>query len=90
MGIIKNIENVFVDLRCNKVVMVWGYCFFKNETYFKVEYLNEIQAFVVETANYFEDAKQNLFEDDDLYSAALPNSELVALIKKDLIEYYGL
>ncbi|MPN44886.1 hypothetical protein SDC9_192453 [bioreactor metagenome] len=70
--------------------MEWGYCFFKNETYFKVEYLTEINHFVIETASYMQEARLNLFEDEDLYSTTLNNEELIESIRKDLIKYYGL
>lgn len=58
-------------------------------SYYKFTYINDFKAYVIEYANNYEEAKNNVFEDGDSYSIDLGENELIEKLKADLIKYYS-
>lgn len=57
----------------------------KDGCYYRVDYFGN--SYVIEYAENEEDAKDNRFEDADLYDDSLPKNNLVKIIQTDLKKY---
>jgi len=69
-----------------EVVIIDGKNVYHHEgSYYKFTYINQFEGYVVEYADNYEDAKNNVFEDGDIYSIDLNENELAEKIKADLI-----
>ena len=81
-------EELFINLGFSSVV-INGVKFMRyKECYCKVTFLKDWSAFVVESADNIQDAEKGVLEDGDLYYTDISESELLSLIKSDLINYY--
>ena len=56
--------------------------------YVTFTYINDFEAYVIEYANSYDEAKNNVFEDGDIYPIAFGETELIEKIKNDLLNYY--
>jgi len=73
-----------------KIVEIDGKELYCHEgSYFKITYIDNFKAYVVEYANSYENAKNNVFEDGDIYPIALGEIGLIEKLKADLISYYS-
>ena len=84
-----NIENemekVFGELGFTPI-MINDIRFMKiKESYCKLTYINEWNAYVIESADNYEEAKKGILEDGDLYDANMPVEELLKELRKELI-----
>lgn len=56
--------------------------------YCKISYVEGLKAFVIESADNFDDAAKDLFEDSDLYPISLGEDELIKKLRYDLVNFY--
>lgn len=56
--------------------------------YCRITYLDNLSAFVIETADNIEDAMNNVLEDDDLYFLDTPEDEMLRELRDDILAYY--
>lgn len=86
--ILDKIEKLFINLGFSSVIINDAKFMKYNECYCKVTFLKEWSAFVIESADNFQDAEKGVLEDGDLYYTDISESELLSQIKLDLIKYY--
>ena len=81
-------EELFINLGFSPVI-INGVKFMRyKECYCKMTFLKDWSAFVIESADNIQDAEKGVLEDGDLYYTDISESELLSLIKSDLINYY--
>lgn len=82
------IDNVLSELGFEIVEIDGKELYHYKASYFKITYIDDFKAYVIEYANNYEEAKNNVFEDGDIYSMDLGENELIEKLKADLIKYY--
>ncbi len=86
--ILKKIEETFIDLGFCPII-INGIKFMRyRECYCKVTFLKDWSAFVIESADNFQDAEKGVLEDGDLYYTDISENELLNQIGLDLKRYY--
>lgn len=89
-SLINKIENIFLELGF-KVEFVGKrkhrYMRYKN-CYCRVTYLKSLSAFVIESANNFEDAENARLEDGELYFLKDSHSVILNQLREDIKSYY--
>lgn len=58
-----------------------------HQSYYKLTFLNTFQAYIIEYALTVEEAKNNRFEDGDLYPISL-QEQFIDTLRSDLLKYY--
>lgn len=53
--------------------------------YLKITFLNNLESYVIEYADSYEDAKNNIFEDGDLYPILMDEDEFICKMQKEII-----
>ncbi len=81
------IEKLFIELNFKPTFINNEIVYQYNENYYKLTYIKGLQCFVIESAESFEDAQKNLYEDCDLYPITLEES-LIRVLEDDLKKYY--
>lgn len=82
------IDNVLRELEFEIIEIDGKELYHHKGNYYKFTYIDDFKAYVIEYANSYEDAKNNVFEDGDTYSIDLDKNEFIQKLKADLIEYY--
>ena len=78
-------EEVFLNLGF-ETVQVNGSKFLKYQEYYcKITFLKDWSAFVIESADNFQDAEQGVLEDGDLYYMDISEDTLLSQLETDLI-----
>ncbi|ABN53206.1 hypothetical protein M972_112765 [Acetivibrio thermocellus AD2] len=88
--ILKQIDNVLHDLGF-EVVEINGNKLYHNKnkgSYYRFTFIEAFRAYVIESASNYEEAKNNLFEDGDLFSIDVDEKDFVEKLRADLIKYY--
>jgi hypothetical protein len=57
-------------------------------SYYRFTFIEAFRAYVIESASNYEEAKNNLFEDGDLFSIDVDEKDFVEKLRADLIKYY--
>lgn len=88
MELKKKIESLFVELGFEKVSINSTPLFLQGDIYYKVTFIKGLKSFVIEIANSYDEAINNVFEDGDLYSMSMNEDELIGKLRHDLVNYY--
>lgn len=84
------IDELFVSFGCLKKTLPSGdICYMRDGVHYCFEYVNGLNAYVLETADNSVEAKKNRFEDNEIYSADLDENEIISKLKNDLIQFYN-
>ena len=62
-------------------------CFYTRKI-LQITYISKLRTFVIEYANNFQDAKNNVFEDGDIFSIDLTEDQIIQEFREILIQYY--
>lgn len=82
----EQIEKIFTGFGCKRTITERGkICYLKKGIYFKFNYCQELNAYVLETS---ESAKDALFEDSEVYGSSFSDENTLQKLKDDLIKYY--
>lgn len=84
------IESIFIELGFKKEFIGekrYQYLVF-NSCYCKITYLEELSAFVIESANNLNDAINGILEDGDLYYMDISEDTMLRQFRRDIISYY--
>ena len=57
-------------------------------SYYRFTYIEAFKGYVIEYANIFEEAKNNVFEDGDIYPIDMDDKEFIEMLREDLIKYF--
>lgn len=82
------IDNVLRELGFEFIEIDGNGLYHHKGNYYKFTYIDDFKAYVIEHANNYEEAKNNVFEDADTYSMHLGENEFIEKLKADLIKYY--
>jgi hypothetical protein len=82
------IYSAFKELGYDIVEIEGKKLYHRNGSYYRLTYIEAFRAYVIEYANSYEEAKNNVFEDGDTYSIDLEESEFIEKLKSDLLKYY--
>lgn len=82
------IDNVLRELGFEIIEIDGKGLYHHKGNYYKFTYIDDFKAYVIEYANNYEEAKNNVFEDGDTYSIDLGENEFIEKLKADLIKYY--
>lgn len=82
------IDNLFKELGYTRVIINGKELYCHGDSYYKFTYINDLKAYVIEYANNYDDAMNNVFEDGDIYPIDLGEFELIKKMRSDLINYY--
>ena len=83
-------SQVFFDgLEFEKVEFDKGITCYKGVDggFYRVDYCGGLSSYIIEFAETEEEARNNMFEDDDLFDDSLPREEIIEQIRTALIEY---
>lgn len=86
--IITKVENVFFELGFTEKIMDKKRYLVYQNCYCIVTFIKDLSAFVIESADNYEDAKNCVLEDGDLYFLDTTETELLSKIKNDLLNDY--
>ena len=84
----KKIESLFLETGFQRETLGETQCLVYHNCYCRVSYLSHYNAFVIESADSYQEAINHLFEDGDLYYIDIGEIELLNQIKKDIARYY--
>lgn len=85
----KEIDNLFMELGyIKKTLSDNSFCYMKGDMYCKFEYVSNLHAYVLSSAENYKEANHNLFEDDELYSDLLDEKKILDKVKSDLKIYF--
>ncbi|SEG78728.1 hypothetical protein [Paenibacillus sp. UNC499MF] len=82
------IDALFQELNFEKVSVSGTPLFLHNGLYIKITLVRGLKSYVVESADSYDKAAKNVFEDSDLYSISLNEDELIDKLRHDLLNYY--
>ena len=82
------IDGVFLELGFEIVKLDEIKLYRYKENYYKMTYISDFRAYVIEFANNFKDAQNNVFEDGDTYLVDLDVDQFIKKLRADLIKYY--
>ncbi|MGN7117511.1 MULTISPECIES: hypothetical protein [Lysinibacillus] len=88
MELKKKIEEIFQELSFEKVSVNGIPLFSQGGIYYKVTFVKGLKSYVIEFANSYNEAVNNVFEDGDLYPISMSEDELIDKLRDDLINYY--
>ncbi|MFE3573963.1 hypothetical protein [Lysinibacillus sp. NPDC059133] len=88
MELKKKIESLFEELGFKKVRVNSTTLFLHSGIYYKVTFIKGLKSYVIEFANSYDEANNNVFEDGDLYSMSMNEDELIKKLRHDLVNYY--
>ena len=60
----------------------------KTGHYHCITYVKGLKSYVIESADNFEEAQKNRFEDSDVYPIAMGEKDLLKAFRKDIEKYY--
>lgn len=82
---INKIDKVFKDIGYLKKQLPNGDVqYFKNDIFCKFEYVSGLDSYILSSAHGNEEAKQNIFEDDEVYSNSMSDNEILDKLKSDI------
>lgn len=84
----KDIIRLFTDIGCNKHILDGQVIFEKDGTYYRLTLLKSQNAYVIETAESFDEAQKNRFEDDDIVEITTSADETYNKLREVLGKYY--
>ena len=88
MELQQKIEEVFQELNFDKLILNGDSLMLHNGIYYKVTFVKGLKAYVIEFANNYDEAVNNVFEDGDIYPVSLGENELLSKLRDDLKKYY--
>lgn len=82
-------DEIFEDLGFEKVEFDTGVVCYKgrDDGFYRVDYCAGLHSYITEFAENEEEARNNMFEDDDLFDDLLPREQLLGYIRTALKEY---
>lgn len=84
----KKMEEVFKCVGF-KVIKINNTNFYVNKNcYCKLTYLKSLSAFVIESADSYQEAEAGVLEDGEIYFISIPETDLLLKLKEDLLNYY--
>lgn len=86
--LLDNIKKLFIQLGFERIEIDNNEYLKYNDCYCRITYLKSLKAFVIESADSFDDAKKGLLEDGDLYYIDTDEETLLKSIKIDIQKYY--
>lgn len=82
---INKIDKVFKDIGYLKKQLSNGDVqYFKNDIFCKFEYVSGLDSYILSSSLGNEEAKQNIFEDDEVYSNLTSDNEILDKLKSDI------
>lgn len=88
MELEKKIEALFIELKFEKVIVNGIPLLLNGGTYYKITFVKGLKSYVIEFANSYDEAVNNVFEDGDVYPISLSEDELIDKLRHDIINYY--
>lgn len=82
------IIRLFTELGCNKHVLNGQPVFEKEGVYYKLTFLKSQNSYVIETADSFDEAQKNRFEDDDIVEISPSKDETYKRLSEVLGKFY--
>lgn len=82
------IDDLFNELGFKLLYLNNNNLYFLNNHYYRIDYIADLESYVIEYAYNYDDAMKNLFEDGDLYPVSLGEENLLCKMRKDLLKYY--
>ncbi len=88
MELQKKIEDLFKELKFEKVIVNGTSLLLHSGIYYKITFIKGLKSYVIEFANSYDEAVNNVFEDGDLYPISLSEDELIDKLRHDIVNYY--
>ena len=85
----KIIDNTLKELGYETVEINGKVVYCHNGKYYKFTYVESFKGYVLEYANSYEEAENNVFEDGDIYSTDIGKDVFIETLRSDLIKYYN-
>lgn len=83
----QQINMVLEELGFEKIMLHHNQVYKWRDNYYKLVFVDEFQAYIIEFALTLQEAEKNIFEDSDMYPLSLEN--LIADLRVDLLNYYN-
>lgn len=81
----KEIERLFEDLGFERIFIKKDTVFKSEKVYCKLTFIETLRSYVIEYADSYEEAKNNLYEDGDLHATTLDFNDLLLGLRKEII-----
>lgn len=85
--IFKKIKDLFEELGFETVI-INEQLYSQDGSYYKITYVEGLKAIVIESAANYDEAKNKVFEDSDLYPISLGEDEILIKLRNDLMKDY--
>lgn len=80
----KEIERLFEDLGFERIFIKEDAVFKSEKVYCKLTFIETLRSYVIEYADSYEEAKNNLYEDGDLHAITLDFNDLLLALRKEI------
>lgn len=84
-GIKREVERLFEDLGFERIFIKEDTVFKSEKVYCKFTFIETFKSYVIEYANSYEEAKNNLYEDGDLHTITLDFNDLLLALRKEIV-----
>lgn len=81
----KQIEQLFENLGFERILIKEDTVFNAEKLYCKLTFIETLRSYVIEYADSYEDAKNGLYEDGDLYAISLDFNDLLLAMRKEIV-----
>lgn len=88
MELQQKIEEIFLDLKFEKVVINGDNLMMNSGIYYKITFVKGLKSYIIEYANSYDEAANNVFEDGDIYPISLGEVGIINKLTDDLTKYY--
>lgn len=89
-GLKHKMESIFLELGFERKAIgekQYQYLVYNN-CYCKITYIEDLGAFVIESADNINDAANGVLEDGDLYYLDISEEDILCQFRKDIVAYY--
>lgn len=87
-SIMSQVEKLFIELGLEKMFINGESIYVHKGSCYKFSFITGLKGFVIETAESFQQAQKNVYEDSDVYLVSLGERKIIDKLRHDLNKYY--